>query len=608
MKQIWSIVGAKSDAEAAGIVTGKDDDSIKSTGDVTAKAVTVSTATNIAATVAYEDDKASFGLSLANATTEAKASANAIDTGEGNDWLFSSGTVLADSSSTTTSTAVTAKVQLTKDTFIGIGASATRANTEAEASSVGILLGDGDDDAHNAGTLTAKAHNDSNAIGVDVGVTIPIGDKFGIVGEGNWVSTDTLATSSADGMLGGAGRDYISNSGTVVADALARPNSVGVAANASGTKKGASLGIALTQANTQGIASSNGIGGGEDSDWLVNSGTVNSKAKTDTVAASVSASLALTDKGVALSGTAVDGSTDATSTASGISGDGAHDVVKNTGTVDVFADANAVSGSVSVSAQGANKGVALGLALSKATSEAESTSAGISGGAQNDFIYSSGTVKSHGKAVVVAGSLAVAGGGTSKGLTVEGAAADGSTMGKVAASGISGDEGKDHIVNKGDVDVLADVDATSVSVGVSANGTGSGVTIGIALGRATSKAEAESQGISGGDDSDYIASSSSVKSHALSTTIAGSGALAAGGSSKGVTVEGVGVDAATNAKSTAKGIVGNEGYAEIINKGDLDVLADADATSVSIAVSANGTGTGVTFGSGPGPCNLRSGS
>jgi len=591
-------VGASSEAEAAGIETGDGRDIIKSTGDVTAKAMAKPTATNIAATVAISDDKLSFALSLANASTEGKATATAIDSGNGNDWLLSEGNLLADSSVVSTSTAVTVKLQAIEDTIIGIGASATRANTDADVNSTGIQLGDGHDNLINKGSVTAKAHNNANAIGVDVAVTVPKDDSFGIIGEGTWVSANSIAASLADGIGGGRGRDYISNSGTVVADAFSRPNSVGVAANASGTKKGASIGIALTQAKTEGSATANGISGGEDEDWLVNTGTVNSKAKTDTVAASVAASLALSDKGVALTGTAADASTDATSTATGIIGDEAEDFVDNQGTVDVFADANAVSGSVSVSAQGANKGVALGLALSRATSEATADSQGISGGSEDDDLYSSGQVKSHGKALVIGGSLAVAGGGTSKGLTVVGAAADGSTTGKVTASGISGDQGNDRIVNTGMVDVVADADATSVSVGVTANGTSTGATIGIALGRATSKAEADSQGISGGSDHDSIANSGAVKSHALSTVIAGSAALAAGGSSKGVTVEGAGVDAATDARSTAKGISGDEGYVDIVNKGDLDVLADADAASVSAAISANGTGTGVTFGLG----------
>jgi len=590
-------VSARSDAEAVGISTGDGEDAVKSK-DVTAKAATQSLATNIAATVAYADDNISIAGSLANASTESKARAEGITTGEDDDLLHSTGNLVADSYAKSLSTAVTAKGQLVKDTWVGIGASVTKADTEAESVSQAVNLGAGDDSALNEGSITAKAHNNSDAVGVDVGVTVQHSDNFGIIGEGNWASTDTLATSFADGMLGGAGRDYISNSGTVVADALARPNSVSVAANATGTKKGATIGIALTQAKTQGTATSHGISGGEDEDWLVNSGTVKSKAKTDTVAASVSASLALTDKGVALTGTAVDGSTDATSTASGISGDEAEDYVDNKGTVDVLADANAVSGSVSVSAQGANKGVALGLALSRATSEATADSQGISGGLQNDEIHSSGSVKSHAKAIVIGGSLAVAGGGTSKGLTVEGAAADGSTTGKVSAVGISGEQGRDYIVNQGSVDALADVLATSVSVGVTANGTSQGATIGIALGRATSKAEAVSDGISGGSDSDYIASSGSLKSHALSKVISGSAALAAGGSSKGITVEGAGVDAATDAISTAKGISGDEGYVEIVNTGDLDVLADANAVSASAAVTASGTGTGINFGLG----------
>jgi len=591
-------VGAQSEAEAVGIETGKGHDHIYSIGDVTAKAITNSNATNIAATVAYSDDKVSFGLSLANASTEGKATVLGISSGSGDDVVYTTGNVLADAFVDTNSTAVTVDLQAQKDTIVGIGASATRANSEAETNSIGITLGEGNDKAHNEGSITARAHNNVDAVAVDVGVTIPVGDNFGIIGEGNWVSTDTIATSSTDGILGGDGRDHVFNAGTINADAFSDPNSVGVTANASGTKKGASIGIALTQAKTEGVATSNGIRGGKDKDRLTNTGTINSTAKTDADAVSVAVSLTLTDKGVALTGTAADGSSNASSTANGMAGDEAEDVIHNEGTVDVLADADAETVSVSVAASGASKGVALGLALSRATSEANANSEGISGGSHDDQLYSSGLVKSHAKANVLAGSGGLAVGGTGKGLTVEGAAADGSTTGNATATGITGDQGEDHIVNEGMVDVLADVDATSVSVGVSANGTGTGATIGIALGRATSKAEADSRGISGGSDSDSIANSGSVKSHAMTTTIAGSGALAAGGAGKGLTVEGAGVDAATNAGSTAKGISGDEGYVHIFNQGDVDVLADADATSVSVAVSANGTGTGVTFGLG----------
>jgi len=591
-------VGAKSEAESTGIGTGKGHDYIYGIGDVTAKATTESIATNIAATVAYSDDKVSFGLSLANASTEGKASAFGITSGSGDDMLHTTGTILADAFVDTNSIGVTVDLQAQKDTIVGIGASVTKANSQAETNSVGVDLGEGNDDAHNEGLITAKAHNNVDAVAVDVAVTIPAGDEFGIIGEGNWVSTDTIATSTADGILGGDGRDHIVNSGTVTADAFSDPDSIGVTANASGTKKGASIGIALTQAKTEGTATSNGIRGGKDKDKLINIGTVDVDAKTDVDAVSVSASLTLTDKGVALTGTAADGSTNAISTASGMSGDEADDIVRNEGTVDVLADAHAESYSVSVAASGASKGVALGLALSKATSEAGANSEGISGGSHDDELSSSGLVKSHAKANVIAGTISVAGGGTGKGLVVEGAAADGSTTGNATATGITGDQGEDHIVNKGMVDVLADVDATSVTVGVTANGTGTGATIGIALGRATSKGEADSHGIRGGSDNDYIANSGTVKSHALTTTIAGSGALAAGGAGKGLTVEGAGVDAATNAGSTAEGISGDEGYVQIFNEGNVDVLADADATSISAAVSANGTGTGVTFGLG----------
>jgi len=132
--------------------------------------------------------------------------------------------------------------------------------------------------------------------------------------------------------------------------------------------------------------------------------------------------------------------------------------------------------------------VTFGVGLARATSEAEANSRGIGGGSDSDTISSSGLVKSHAKSNVIAGSVALAAGGTGKGLTVEGTAADGSTRGTANAIGITGDQGDDHVLNEDTVDVLADANAASVSVAVSANGTGTGMAFGIGLARATSEA------------------------------------------------------------------------------------------------------------------------
>ncbi len=587
-------VGARSEAAATGIMTGGGHDTIYSPGDITSKATSTASATDIGATVAYADDKVALGVALNNASTEGRASTVGVNSGSGNDWLYNAGTLLADAFINSNSTAVEVDLQVQKDTVISLGASVTRANTEAETNSVGIDLGEGHDAAYNEGSITAKAHNNLDAVGVDVGITIPTGDEFGIIGEGNWVTTDSLATSFADGVLGGDGRDEILNTGSISADAFADPNSVSVAANASGTKKGASIGVALTQAKTEGTATSNGVRGDQDEDKLVNSGTVSSRATTDADAVAVSVSLGLTDKGVALTGTAADGSTNATSTANGMTGGEAEDLIRNEGTVDALANADAETVTVSVAAQGASQGVALGLALSRATAEANANSLGIGGGSHDDVMYSFNLIKSHAKANVVAGSGGLAAGGTGKGVSIEGAAADGSTTGNATASGVTGDEGEDQIVNGDLVDVLAKVNATSVSVAASASGTGTGVTFGIGLARASSEGTANSSGISGGDDSDVIASSGTVKSHAVSTVVAGSGALAGGGTGKGVTLEGAAADGLTKGFATAAGITGDSGNDILHSEGELDVYSEANTISVSVAVSANGTGTGVS--------------
>ena len=128
------------------------------------------------------------------------------------------------------------------------------------------------------------------------------------------------------------------------------------------------------------------------------------------------------------------------------------------------------------------------LGLARATSEAEADSAGLSGGIYGDLLYSEGSVKSHANSLVIAGSAALAAGGAGKGLTIEGAGADGSTRGSSTAVGFNGENGDDYIVSKGAVDVLADADATSISVSLAASGTGTGAAVGVAVARARSEA------------------------------------------------------------------------------------------------------------------------
>ena len=608
-KSPWSLgagltdVSAKARSYATGSDTGSGNDFLfnDETGTIKAEAISNANANNINVDLEQASTKLTVNALLAKATTEAYSTTTGINAGKGNDVVKSKGEIQARSLADADSNVVNFDAQILKDTLLNASAKLLKSNTEAHASSTGIELGNGKDVVINDGLLTTDSDALSTAVAVDVTLRMQKktdAPKFSVTGTGSWVSTDTLANADAQGINGGKDKDLIINTGTVDSNAFADPNSVGVSATATGTKKGASIGLALTQAKSEGEANSSGISGGHDKDNIQNSGFVISKAISDVDATDVSVSLNLTEKGVALTGTAADGSTKGQSNASGISGDEGKDYISNAGTIDVFSDADAETVSVSVAASGASQGVALGLALSRATSEADSTSSGISGGGDSDIIKNSGLVKSHAFTDVVAGSGALAIGGTKKGVTLQGAAADGSTIGKANASGITGDEGYDYILNEDTIDVFADSEASSYGVAVTANAAGTGVALGLALARATSESEAMSSGINGGRDSDVIFNKGKVKSHARSKVVSGSVAVGIGGTSKGLTIEGAAADGSTKGSATAYGIEGGDGYDFIHSNNEIDVNANANSKTVSVAVTANGSGTGVALGIG----------
>ena len=186
-------------------------------------------------------------------------------------------------------------------------------------------------------------------------------------------------------------------------------------------------------------------------------------------------------KGVSAQGVGVDAQTNGSSNAQGISGGEGKDYILVEEAVDVFSDTSITSIGVAVTANGTGTGLTFGLGLARAGTEGEAISNGVSGGKDDDILLSKKLIKSHAKSLMIAGSGGLAAGGTGKGVTITGAAVDAASDGQSTAKGVSGDSGKDIIVNQEMVDVLADVDTTSVGLAVTANGTGAGVSLGIGL-------------------------------------------------------------------------------------------------------------------------------
>ncbi len=602
-------VGARAKATASGVETGKNSDRVTNNQKVYAKATADAVVNNVNVNLAQSDDTVAVNALLARASTNARADVTGISTSSGKDAIDNQGEVLAEALADSDSDAVGVDAQILKDTRLAVGGKLLDAKTEAHATSTGINAGSRRDVVHNAGSTTARSRADADALGVDVDIRAQTTTKdVAIIGQGVWVSANTIANADAKGIVGAKGKDRIRNSGTVDADAFADAKSEGVAVTGVGTKKGASVGVAVAEGRSEGTASSSGIAGGKNSDTIINSGRVKSMAVSEAEATDLSVSLTLTAKGAPMTGTAADGSTRAASTAEGISGGGGEDRIQNEGAIDVLSNAKAESVSVAVSGNGVGTGLGLGFAFSRATAEAIADSTGLSGGRSKDRLTNAGLIRSHAVSKAVAGSGALAAGGSGTGVTVQGAAADGSTKGASTAVGISGGGGRDEIRNDGVVDVLADTDAVSVSVAVSGSGAGTGIGAGQTFSRADTQAYATGKGVMLGGldgardddddvhDFDRVDNFGTIAATSRANANADSISVQLGITGTGLQVGGALASARTMADADATGIEGSDHRDAIINHGAVEAVSDAGATATSVGVSLNAALTGATLG------------
>ena len=147
---------------------------------------------------------------------------------------------------------------------------------------------------------------------------------------------------------------------------------------------GLALSLAGVAGTTTSSGSATGIGleGGKGDDALDNHGAIVADAESK----ATSRSVALAGSGVALAMDAVwDGGTKATSTATGMSGDGGIDTLRNFGTIEVGKrfDTDATARSVGVAGV---PNISLNVAAAVVTSTASSTFAGMAGGKGDDSL------------------------------------------------------------------------------------------------------------------------------------------------------------------------------------------------------------------------------
>jgi uncharacterized protein YhjY with autotransporter beta-barrel domain len=595
----------KAESEATGIDGEGGNDFIENKGSLFVKANSI--AIGNAASVAVEGLKGMTGLGVAivrtKVGTDATATAMGITGGEGNDEIHNTGRLNVDANSLANSFSANVAVQ-GEMKGVGVGVAFADATTTSTASATGISGGDGEDYIMSSvgspvvpGSLHAYATSEAYAESFSV-VVQP--KSTGVEIGGALAHGTTTATATATGIDGGKGNDLVQNFGATDVKAAATTNNLGVAVDVQGSLNGVGLGVAFTDASSIATTTATGISSGEGDDTIFNSatGTVKAYAESDSYSEVFSVDVQGKGTGIMIGGAlALAGST-ATATAAGMDGGTGEDAILNQGFTDVNATSTGNSLAVAVTVQGKVDGFGGQAALTDTSTSSTATTIGISGGEGTDTITNSvaATVKSHATAEAYAESVSVSVQGYGTGVTMAGSLARGVTTPTASATGISGGEGDDILINHGLTDVKATTDSTSVAVAVRADGVIEGISIGASLTDTSTIANATATGIDGGSGNDVIYNSGNILANTDSTLRAASVSFDFGGVPIGISVGAALASASTNATGTAIGINGDEGNDIITNAAGslIDVDSTAKATSTAVSISANVIGAAWT--------------
>ena len=524
-------------ASAFGLAGGDGDDSIRSEGSI------VSAAT---ATLDVDSDSdVVFGTASASSQTNATASTYGIDGGTGADAIENLGSIDATSTSSTTAT---------QSAWGFGGAPSTNAVLESASVSNGIRGGTGNDWIHNGsdGSISATAISTLTS-------TSGASATFGTAQS----SATVGATTTAIGIDSEAGRDTVVNDGEI----MVRANGAVSASNDSDA--GFFFGEAGAEANASGLARVRGIRGRSGSDHIMNSGLISVTLDDTSGAATVHAQSNSDGGDITFDGDARTTSTASlTATALGIGGGKGNNVLTNTGAITVL-NAPKVS-ATSISDGDGLDGDGVGSAhVDVGTFQRPVTAIGIAARDGDNDIVNDGTLtveaSPRGAASV---NVDGDGAGTATGQAV--------TTVRAAAFGIIAGDGRNTIVNNGDIHVATHPRASASSVSSPGWAAGSFQIVDAA-------AVAHSVGIQGGDGGNTIINTGVVDVRADATATVSA------------TTDGLDpdtdflMDFATENRD-ATGILTGSGDDRIINAGD-----------GLIATQLNGiTGAGIGIDSGAG--------
>jgi uncharacterized protein YhjY with autotransporter beta-barrel domain len=513
-----------SEAEAIGIHAGDGDDT------VTNRAMIDVDATAITETDTITINFAELGAAIADASSEAKAEATGVDSGNGVDSLTNSGWIDVSATAFADDLAGTAN-------FLGY------AKGEVESSAIATATG-----VRNQAGPTAKAENSPSKITNRSGAVIKAhslakaaSDNY-VVNAGGALHAEVGGTGSASatGVAGGAAAETVTNESLIDASAQADVDASNFTFALFAVQEG-SAGV-----KAEGMATGVDGGGGEDVITNAESGAINAYANVDTLAANI-----MGDVGGAkltFSGTT------ARAGATGIRTGEEMDTIENRGSIDVTAAALGQAGTGSIGM----------LSLIWADALARGSLDGIDAAGGADHITNSGTitvgqVRATDEAIVKSDAEAASFDFFSFILSTPSAGAD--------IRGIASGDGDDTITNTGSLTVGDSLRRMVVGESFGYGGQWAGSANAFAAGHAA----ATSTGIDAGDGSDTIenASSGTITVDASSYSEAWS-----------ETYEFIGFLLPSNADSiakgtaTAEGVAGGKGNDYVENAGTVQARAD----------------------------------
>ncbi len=558
-------------SDAAGIKAGDGKDSIHNSGTITVDSQSTAGSASVSVSIVGGKEGAAVGVSYADATTTAAATASGIADRNGQAAVTHSGTILASSTAVTDSDSVSVTASGEK-TGLAAGVSLADLTTKSTAASYGLdtgEIGTGNDSVYNLGTVDAEATATTTATSVAVTLSAAMtGATAGV----SAAKSDVTATATTLGVRTGKGDDSIFNDGIENADgysldsyAHATSSSDTVAVTVSGAWEGVALGASLAKADTQAAATAVGIDAGEGSDTVTSQSGIRAKAESHVDSDIVSVDVAFSYKGVSAGVALSDTRTNSDAAATGISGGDGNDEVTNRSSL--YAEATATTKTRTITINIAT----IGAAIAQASSTAASETVGLDGGLGVDSLTNEGDISVQATSTADDRQTTVNFIGKASGNVDSTATA--------TATGIRGDDADDQTATGDTITNLAggSVTVTSHAILDATNYVIQGG--GAAFAEAEGTSEAQAFGVAAGAGADTVLNEGSVDVTAWSEADVSSMTLQL----SGVTLGKAGADIT----SRATGIDAGDGFNQITNEstGSINVTSKANATATSMTVN-----------------------